>query len=177
MYFLNQREVVHDFFKKWGRQEEAIAPNDILCVMEIMSMEKNCDRTIAVLNFTTEDSETRDNPSYKPILYFGEVAMEFNTSSLLFETPANKHKIAGHKELLANDHQTMDILHSRAWIKKTWEFEFPAYTKMNKLYKEETGGVAAHQKITMTCRSETICLSTSIPQKDAFIVITSSVYF
>jgi len=60
-----------------------------------MSMEKNRDKTIALLNFSTKDLEVVDNPSYKPMVYFGEIAMNFNTFSLLFEPPANKHKIEG----------------------------------------------------------------------------------
>ena len=82
--------------------------------METMSMEKNRDRTMAILNFMTKDLETLDNPSYKPMVYFGVVAMDFNTFALLFEPPVNKHKIVGHEELSVNDHQRMYILCSGA---------------------------------------------------------------
>jgi len=140
MYFLDQQEVVHEPYKKWGGQNDMVTPNDIFRALEIISMEKNHAHTTAVLNFTTEDSETLDNPSYKPMLYFGQVAMDFNTLSLLFEPPTNKHKIEGHKELSANDYKRVDILRSSVWIKKTWDIGFKDYGKYNKLYKEGTGG-------------------------------------
>ena len=81
-----------------------------------------------------------DNPSYKPMVYFGEMAHDFNTFSLLFEPPANKHKIEGHKDLSANHHRRMDILRTGAWIKRVFEKWYAAYTKMIKLYKERIGG-------------------------------------
>jgi len=76
-------------------------------------------------------------------LYFREVAMDFNTFSLLFESPPNKQKIVGHEELSSNDHQKMDILRSGVWIKKTWKEEFKDYGKYNKLYKEGIRGSGA----------------------------------
>ena len=124
----------------WGGLKETILPNDILRVIGIMSMDKNRDKTIALLNVTTKDSEVLDNPSYKPMVYFGEIAMDFNTFSLLFEPPANKHKIEGHEDLSANDHGRMDILRSGVWIKKVFWVGFPKYTTMNKAYRTGTGG-------------------------------------
>ena len=103
-------------------------------------MEKNRDKMIVLLNATTKDLEVLDNPSYKSMVYFGEIAMDFNIFSLLLEPPANKHKIEGHEDLSANDHRRMDILCSGVWIKKAFWTGFPDYTTMNKAYRTGTGG-------------------------------------
>jgi len=146
MYFLDQREVFHErilfycffyfilfytvflvslidflytgvFQEGEGGQESAIVPNDIIPVLEVMLMEKNYDHTVSVLNNRTKDSMMLGNPSYWPRVYFGAFVINFNTISLLFEPPVNKHKIIGHKGLLSIDHRRMEIFHTGAWIK------------------------------------------------------------
>ena len=58
-----------------------------LQVFEIMSMEKNCDYTIATLNNMAKDSKTINNPLYRPLIYFGAIVTDINTFSLLFDPP------------------------------------------------------------------------------------------
>ena len=123
-----------------GGQEDVILPNDILRVVEILSMEKNRDKTVALLRIYTKNRQVLNNPAYKPNIYYGEVAADFKNTKLLFDVPANKHKILGYEDLSANDFRRINILRPGAWIKRVQAKWFPKYTGMMKSWTEGTGG-------------------------------------
>mmetsp|Transcript_6874 Transcript_6874/g.14827 ORF Transcript_6874/g.14827 Transcript_6874/m.14827 type:complete len:118 (+) Transcript_6874:250-603(+) len=93
MYFLDQEEVVRHFFQKWAGQEDKIMVNDRLYIVELMAMECNQDRTTIFLNRYTKDSETLDNPKYKPIVYYAHLTAQFNQCIITFRPPDNVKKI------------------------------------------------------------------------------------
>ena len=88
-------------------------------------MEKNRDKTISLLRICTKDRQELDDPAYKPNIFYGEIAADFNNTKLLFDVPANKHKIVGHEDLSANDFRRINILRTGAWIKKVQGTWFP----------------------------------------------------
>ena len=73
MYFLDQREVVHHFFRKWAGQEDLVTVNDKLCVVGLVTLECNRDRTVVFINNYTKNSEVLDNPVSVFIFIFMDV--------------------------------------------------------------------------------------------------------
>ena len=103
-------------------------------------MEKNRDKTISLLRICTKDRQELDDPAYKPNIFYGEIAADFNNTKLLFDVPANKHKIVGHEDLSANDFRRINILRTGKWIMKVQGTWVPKYGAMMKSWTQGTGG-------------------------------------